>query len=84
MATFREIDMSIGQSPGQPAHGEGLRSTAEEILDVNTSQSEAEEAESKGRLGFVYTKVQRQVLRQLCDDANNSVLIENNAIHLKN
>ena len=54
MATFREIDMSIHSLlDSQPV--EKVETTAEEILE-KYKQSEAEEAESKGGLGFVYTE----------------------------
>ena len=54
MATFREIDMSIHSLlDSQPV--EKVETTAEEILE-KYKQSEAEEAESKGELGFVYTE----------------------------
>ena len=54
MASFREIDMSIHSLlDSQPV--EKVETTAEEILE-KYKQSEAEEAESKGRLGFVYTE----------------------------
>ena len=57
MATFREIDMSIHSLlDSQPV--EKVETTAEEILE-KYKQSEAEEAESKGRLGFVYTEQKR-------------------------
>ena len=54
MATFREIDMSIHSLlDSQPV--EKVEITAEEILE-KYKQSEAEEAESKGELGFGYTE----------------------------
>ena len=53
MATFREIDMSIHSLlDSQPV--EKVETTAEEILE-KYKQSEAEEAESKGGSGNIFS-----------------------------